>query len=105
MAGRSKAFVIRGDAMRVNVLAVLAAGACAGPTQAIEPTPANQQILKAVEQYRLAVESKDVEALLAMVSRNYWEDAGTPSGSDDYGFDGLREVLSERFKRAGGVRY
>jgi hypothetical protein len=65
----------------------------------------NRQIIAAVERYRLAVERKDAPALLNMASRSYWEDGGTPSGADDYGYDGLREVLVGRFQRSDEIRY
>jgi len=51
------------------------------------------------------VEQVDTKALLAMTSKSYWEDAGTASGADDYGYDGLREVLESRFQKASQIRY
>ena len=89
--------------------AVLAAG-CAGGTRYIHGTkvpdsPQNRTLLGVVEQYRLALERKDTQALIGLASKDYWEDGGTPTGSDDYGYDGLREVLDTRFARADGIRY
>jgi len=40
-----------------------------------------------------------------MASPRYWEDSGTPSGGDDYGFDGLKNVLATRFQAATDIRY
>jgi hypothetical protein len=65
----------------------------------------NRNLIRVCEQYRVAVEKKDVTTLVSLASRNYWEDGGTPTGSDDYGYDGLREVLQSRFNRADGIRY
>ncbi|MDB4963399.1 MAG: putative secreted protein [Myxococcales bacterium] len=65
----------------------------------------NKSVLDAVEEYRLAVERADAEALMVMAHRQYWEDSGTPSGSDDYGFEGLRTVLANRLKAATEIRY
>jgi len=65
----------------------------------------NRRIIGAIEQYRLAMERRDAGAILSMASKNYWEDGGTPTGSDDYGYDGLRDVLATRFARAESVRY
>jgi hypothetical protein len=86
------------------------AAACAGgvktiPGTKVPDTDENRAILATVERYRLAVERKDTPALVAMASKNYWEDGGTPTGADDYGYDGLREVLANRFQRAESIRY
>ena len=66
---------------------------------------ANDSVLKACEEYRLAVERADVDALMLMAGKQYWEDSGTPSGSDDYGYDGLRNVLLTRLPKASDIRY
>ena len=71
----------------------------------IEDTSFNREIVKTVEEYRLALERQDTKALLLMASKAYWEDSGTPSGSDDYGYDGLRTVLSDRLNKVKEVRY
>lgn len=68
-------------------------------------TNANESVLKACEQYRLAVERGDVDALMLMANKQYWEDSGTPSGSDDYGYEGLRNVLLTRLVKASDIRY
>ena len=34
-------------------------------------------------------------ALLALAHPNYYEDSGTPKGDDDYGYEGLKEVLQK----------
>jgi hypothetical protein len=66
---------------------------------------ANDSVLKACEEYRLAVERGDADALMLMAHRQYWEDSGTPSGSDDYGYEGLRNVLLTRLLKATDIRY
>ena len=65
----------------------------------------NKSVLDACEEYRLAVERADAEALMLMAHKQYWEDSGTPSGSDDYGYEGLKTVLMQRFKQATDIRY
>jgi hypothetical protein len=65
----------------------------------------NESVLKAVEEYRLAVERGDADALMLMAHKQYWEDSGTPSGSDDYGYEGLRNVLVNRLGKATDIRY
>ena len=65
----------------------------------------NKSALDACEEYRLAVERGDADALMLMAHRQYWEDSGTPSGSDDYGYEGLRNVLLTRLLKATDIRY
>ncbi len=92
------------------LLAAVPVAACASQASYIYGThvPDNEQnrdLISVCEQYRVAVEKKDVGTLLNLASRNYWEDGGTPTGADDYGYDGLRGVLEGRFARADGIRY
>jgi hypothetical protein len=96
--------------MKPTPLALLALAACASQGSYIQgtrvpDTVANREIIATVEQYRVAVERKDTDLLMELASKNYWEDGGTPTGADDYGYDGLRTVLENRFARADGIRY
>ena len=75
------------------------------PGSRIPDTSVNRAIVDRLNAYRLAVERRDAPALLLMASKSYWEDSGTPSGSDDYGYDGLRSVLTSRLQKAADVRY
>src|SRR3954467_851556 len=94
---------------RLAVLAIVL-GAC-GTTAAYVPgtrvpySDANKSVLDAIEEYRMAVERGDADALMLMAHRQYWEDSGTPSGSDDYGIEGLRNVLLTRLQKASDIRY
>ena len=95
------------------VLIVLTAGWAAGCGSgqrtirgtAIADTSANRQLLEQVDEYRRAVERGDVESLMLMAANEYDEDSGTATSSDDYGYEGLREVLATRFRVAKDVRY
>lgn len=91
------------------VFLLLATG-CAAKAQYVQGTKIpysamNESVLKACEEYRLAVERADADALMLMASKQYWEDSGTPSGSDDYGYEGLRNVLLTRLLKATDIRY
>jgi hypothetical protein len=91
-------------------LSLIVLWGCAPKAQSIPGTKipenrTNRAIIEVVEQYRLAIERKDTAALVLMASKRYWEDGGTPTGGDDYGYDGLREVLSSRFKKVDDIRY
>ena len=42
---------------------------------------------------------------MLMASKDYWEDGGTATGADDYGYDGLKDVLKGCFQKSEHVRY
>jgi hypothetical protein len=65
----------------------------------------NRSIRDTVESYRVAVERGDAEALYLMASDRYVEDGGTSVGSDDYTHDGLKDVLTGRFRMVRDIRY
>jgi hypothetical protein len=65
----------------------------------------NKSVLDACEEYRTAVERADADALMLLAHKQYWEDSGTPSGGDDYGYEGLRNVLMTRLAKATDIRF
>ncbi len=89
------------------ILATLGCGTRSSniPGTRVPDTAANRDLIKVVETYRLAVERQDTDALILMASEKYWEDAGTLSGKDDYGYKELRTVLTRRFKKSQNIRY
>jgi hypothetical protein len=96
--------------MRLAVLAAVLGTACASNVKYVSGTKIpyssnNKSVLTACEDYRLAVERGDADGLMLMAHKQYWEDSGTPSGSDDYGYEGLRNVLLTRLQKASDIRY
>src|SRR5882724_270214 len=96
--------------MRRLLLACVVIAGCTKPGTYVAGTripysPQNESVLKACEQYRLAVERGDADALMLMAHKQYWEDSGTPTGADDYGIEGLRNVLLARLQKASDIRY
>lgn len=75
------------------------------PGTRVAYSASNKAVLDRCEEYRLAVERGDADALMLMAHPQYWEDSGTPSGSDDYGYEGLRNVLLTRLLKASDIRY
>jgi hypothetical protein len=71
----------------------------------IPRTEKNRKIIETVEQYRQRLLSRNVEGLLVLASDKYFEDSGTPRSDDDYGYDGLRQVLTNQLKRVKSMRY
>ena len=75
------------------------------PNTDVRDTSENRDIIAFCERYRRAVETRDARALLAMASPRYFEDGGTPDGSDDYGLDGLQRLLTAWADEVNEVRY
>jgi hypothetical protein len=60
----------------------------------IPDTEENRAVYQRVMEYRRAVESRDTNTLEAMLSRAYYENAGTTDrADDDYGFEKVRDTL------------
>jgi len=75
------------------------------PNTDVEDTDDNRKIVAFCEQYRRALERKDVAALLDLASPNYYEDGGNVDASDDIDYAGLREYLLQKFEDASAIRY
>jgi hypothetical protein len=65
----------------------------------------NQKIVETINQYRVRLTERSVDGLLVMASERYREDSGTPRSDDDYGFEGLRQVLRTRLSRLKSIWY
>jgi hypothetical protein len=75
------------------------------PGTQVQDTEDNRAVLAVIEQYRQRLTEKNVEGLLLLASDRYFEDSGTPSAVDDYGYDGLKFVLANRLTRLRSIRY
>jgi hypothetical protein len=81
------------------VLALLCApAACAHHlipgTQVVE-TPQTREIYDLIVHLRDCLQRRDAAGLLAMVSKTYFEDNGTPDPKDDYGYLELQDRLAK----------
>ena len=66
---------------------------------------ANRKVVTYCEEYRHAVEDKDVGRLITMASPRYYEDGGNTSPDDDVDFDGLKDYLQSTFVKTQTIRY
>lgn len=88
-------------------LAGLVAAGCATSTIGntdIKDTEENREILEVVERYHRALESLDADAVLELVSPDYYEDLGNTDEADDYDYEGLARSLHEEFERTRTLR-
>ena len=93
----------------LGAFAPLGAGGCAHQEYFagtnIPRTEQNRKIIETIEQYRQRLLSRNIEGLLVLASDKYFEDSGTPRSDDDYGYDGLKQVLANQLKRVKSMRY
>jgi len=75
------------------------------PNTDVEATKENQDIVLFCEQYRHALEDRNVAALLKLMSPAYFEDGGNTRNEDDADFEKIREFLTGDFLRTAGIRY
>jgi hypothetical protein len=75
------------------------------PNTDVEDTSANRKIVSYCEEYRHAVEDKDVGRLMVMASPRYYEDGGNTSPDDDIDYDGLKDYLQSVFVKTQTIRY
>jgi hypothetical protein len=75
------------------------------PNTDVEDTSENRQVILFCEQYRHALEEKNVGQLLKLMSPTYFEDGGNTRNEDDADFDKVREFLTGDFLKTAGIRY
>ena len=95
--------------LRFLVLALcLGALACSKtyiPNTDVEDTKVNRDVVLFCEQYRHALEDKNVGKLLGLMSPSYFEDGGNTKNEDDADYDKIREFLTTDFLHTMGIRY
>jgi hypothetical protein len=75
------------------------------PNTDVEDSSSNRKVIAFCEEYRHAVEDKDVNRLVSMASPRYYEDGGNTSPEDDIDFDGLKDYLTSTFVKTQTIRY
>jgi hypothetical protein len=83
-------------------------GACSKnyiPNTDVEETEFNRKVVEFVEEYRRAVERRNIAMLLKLAHPAYYEDGGNIDTSDDLDFAGLKAYLEERFRDVRAIRY
>jgi ketosteroid isomerase-like protein len=85
-------------------LALTACGARRIPGTDIPDNSDTRAIVAVIDQYRKAVEARNAEAVLALVSSRYFDDAGTPDPVDDLDREQLGRVLPRNLEQLTAVR-
>jgi len=75
------------------------------PNTDVEDTDFNRQVVDFCEDYRHAVERRNVGMLLKLADVKYYEDGGSTDTSDDLDYAGLKAYLEGKFKDVKSIRY
>lgn len=75
------------------------------PGTSVTDNATNREIIEVCEQYRHAMEERDADTLIQLASPDYFEDSATPKAEDDYGYEGLKQVLVKRLAALKSLRY
>src|SRR5678810_1017708 len=75
------------------------------PNTDVEDTSDNRKVIQFCEDYRHAVEDRNIARLLKMASQRYHEDGGNTNGEDDIDYDGLKDYLTSTFMQTTQIRY
>jgi hypothetical protein len=100
--------MIRASLSAAAFAALFALGGCSKayiPNTEVEDTSDNRKVILFCEEYRHAVEDKNVGKLLALASSRYHEDGGNTRGEDDLDYDGLKQYLAGVFMKTSSIRY
>src|SRR5262245_345652 len=75
------------------------------PNTDVEDTDFNRGVVEFCEDYRHAVERRNVAMLLRLADQKYYEDGGSVDTSDDLDYAGLKAYLESRFREVKSIRY
>jgi len=75
------------------------------PNTDLEDTDENRKVVGFCEEYRRAVERRNVPLLLKLAHTRYYEDGGNIDTSDDLDRAGLADYLQSKFREAKALRY
>ncbi len=75
------------------------------PNTDVEDNNENRKVVAFCEQYRHAVEEKNIGLLMKLAHPRYHEDGGNANGDDDLDYEGLRDYLANTFVKTDNIRY
>lgn len=74
------------------------------PGTDIEDTPDSRGVLDVLNAYTRAMEARNADAILRLVSPSFHDDAGTGTPQDDLDAERLKQVVPERLARVEDLR-
>lgn len=82
-------------------ITLLAGLACATPLKGhqVDDNTLNREVASVIDAYVGAMQARDADRVLSLVSDDYFEDGGNAQAEDDYGRKALAAKLKERFEK------
>jgi hypothetical protein len=75
------------------------------PNTDVEDSEFNRNVVQFCEEYRRAVERRNIALLLKMADPKYYEDGANIDASDDLDYAGLRDYFEQKFRYTKAIRY
>ena len=75
------------------------------PNTDVEDSEFNRRVIAFYEEYRRAVEQRNVALLMKLADETYYEDGGNIDATDDLDYAGLEKYLKGRFQDTKAIRY
>jgi hypothetical protein len=75
------------------------------PNTDVDDTEFNRNVVQFCEEYRHAVEQRNIARLIQMAHPDYYEDGGNIDSSDDIDYAGLKSFLELKFRDTKAIRY
>lgn len=75
------------------------------PNTDVVDSPTNRSVVEFCEEYRHAVERRNIGMLMSLAHPTYYEDGGNIDATDDIDFAGLRAFLETKFQDTRAIRY
>lgn len=98
-------FVAWTMALLVGLMAVAGCATHYIPNTDVEDSPFNRKVIGFCEDYRHAVEHRDIAMLLQMADPRYYEDGGNVDPTDDIDYAGFKKYLETEFIKTKAIRY
>jgi len=95
-------------ALALALVVALGGAGCAReylPNTDVEDNSFNRKVVEFCEDYRHAVERKNVGLLIKLAHEKYYEDGATIDTSDDLDLAGLKTYLEAKFREVKSIRY
>lgn len=67
-------------------------------------TPDHRALLRVLDSFAQAYEKKDIDGLISLASKSFFETSGSTETDDDYNYDGLRDHFTEHFKMVEKIK-
>jgi hypothetical protein len=100
--------MLKAPALVVALGLALSAAGCAHeylPNTDVEDNEFNRKVVEFCEDYRHAVERRNVGLLMKLADEKYYEDGATIDTSDDLDLAGLKVYLESKFRDVKSIRY